>query len=81
MAHEIEVLGACCHLAEFKSGVVSTKHQPSDQLGTQVFAELPGKCTRASGSVVLAKCQFSFAYDVKAAFFRGQLSILTDLFG
>ena len=43
------------------------------------FAELPGKCTRASGNVVPAKCQFSFAYDVKAEFFRGQFSVLTDL--
>lgn len=50
-----------------------------DQSGAQVFAELPGKCTRASGNVVPAKCRFSFAYDVKAEFFRGQFSVVTDL--
>ena len=53
--------------------------EAGDQSGAQVFAELPGKCTRASGNVVPAKCQFSFAYDVKAEFFRGQFSVVTDL--
>ena len=32
----------------------------------EVSVELPGRCTRASGSAELARCQFSFAWDVKA---------------